>query len=86
MDIDSKPPKKPLSPLSPHPIEGLEEALTKEEMEKEDGPVNLDNLIGETDLLVIEVDLDLDDLSKNLIKALITRGPVYQERPLAKIK
>ena len=60
--------------------------MTKEEMEKEDGSVNLDNLIGETDLLVIEVDLDLDDLLKNLIKALITRGPAYQERPLAKIK
>ena len=79
-------PRNLLSPLSPHPVEGLEEDLTKEEMEKEDGPVNLDNLIGEPDLLVIEVDLDLDDLSKNLIKALITRGPAYQERPLAKIK
>ena len=79
-------PRNLLSPLSPHPIEGLKEALTKEEMEKEDGSVNLDNLIGETDLLVIEVDLDIDDLLTNLIKALITRGPVYQESPLAKIK
>ena len=86
MDIDSKPPKKPFKPFITPPVEGLKEALTKEEMEEEDGSVNLDNLIGETDLLVIEVDLDLDDLSKNLIKALITRGSAYQESPLAKIK
>ena len=55
-------------------------------MEKEDGSANLGNQIGETDLLVIEVDLDLDDLLKNLTKVLLTRGPMYQESPLAKIK
>ena len=55
-------------------------------MEKEDSLANSDNLIEETDLLVIEVDLDLDDLLKNLTKALIARGPAYRERPLAKTK
>ena len=55
-------------------------------MEKEDGLVNLDNLIEETDLLVIEEDLDLDDLLRNLTKALIARGPAYWERLLAKTK
>ena len=39
MDIDSKPPRNPLSPLLPLPVEGLEEALIKEEVEKEDGLV-----------------------------------------------
>ena len=65
MDIDSKSPKKPFTALY-HPlhVESLEEALTKEEVEKEDGSAHLDNLIEETDLLVIEVDLDLDDLLK----------------------
>ena len=32
--------------------------MTKEEVEKEDSSAHLDNLIEETDLLVIEVDLD----------------------------
>ena len=55
-------------------------------MENEDGLVNLASLTEGTDLLVIEEDLDLDDLLKSLTKALIARGPVYQERPLAKTK
>ena len=55
-------------------------------MEKEDGLVSLDSLIKETDSLVIEEDLDIDDLLKNLTKVLTTRGPEYQERPLAKTK
>ena len=79
-------PRNPLSPLLPLPIEGLEEALIKEEVEKEDGLDSLDNLIEETDLLVIKEDLDLDDLLKNLTKVLTTRGPEYQERLLAKTK
>ena len=79
-------PRSLLSPLSPLHVESLEEALTKEEVEKEDGSAHLDNLIEETDLLVIEVDLDLDDLLKNSIKALIARGPTYREGPLAKTK
>ena len=68
-------PRNPLSPLLPLPVEGLEEALIKEEVEKEDSLVSLDNLTEETDLLVIEEDLDLDDLLKNLTKVLTTRGP-----------
>ena len=72
--------RNPLSPSLPLPIEGLEEALIREEVEKEDGLVSLDNPIGETDLLVIEEDSDLDDLLTNLIKVLTTRGPEYQER------
>ena len=67
-------PRNPLSPLSHLPIEGLEEALIREEVEKEDGLDSLGNLIEETDLLVIEEDLDLDDLLKNLTKVLTTRG------------
>ena len=74
MDIDSK------------KVEGLEEVLIGEEVEKEDGLVSLDNLIEETDLLVIEEDLDLDDLLKNLTKVLTTRGPEYWERLLIKTK
>ena len=79
-------PRNPLSPLSHLPIEGLEEALIKEEVEKEDGLVSLDNLIEETDLLAIEEGLDLDDLLKNLTKVLTIRGPEYQERLLIKTK
>ena len=78
--------RNPLSPLSHLPIEGLEESLIEEEVEKEDGLVSLDNWIEETDSLVIEEDLDLDDLLKNLTKVLTTRGPEYWERLLAKIK
>ena len=55
-------------------------------MEKEDSLDSLDNLTEETDLLVTEEDLDLDDPLKNLIKVLTTRGPEYQERLLIKIK
>ena len=55
-------------------------------MEKEDGLVSLDNLTEETDLLVIEEDLDLDDLLKNLTKVLTTGGPEDQERLLIKTK
>ena len=55
-------------------------------MEKEDSLDSLDNPIGETDLLVIEEDLDLDDLLTNSTKVLITRGPEYQERLLIKTK
>ena len=47
---------------------------------------SLDNLIEETDLLVIEEDLDLEDLLKNLTKVLTTRGPEYQERLLIRKK
>ena len=79
-------PRNLLSPLSPLPVEGLEEALIREKVEKEDGLVHLANMIGETDLLVIEEDLDLEDLLKNLIKVPTTRGPVYQEKLLAKTK
>ena len=86
MDIDSKPPKKPFKPFITLPVRGLEEALIKEEVEKEDSLVNLANLIEETDLLVIEEDLDLDNPLKNLTKSLIARGPMYRERPLAKTK
>ena len=42
--------------------------------------------IGETDLLAIEEDLDLDDLLKNLTKVLTIRGPEYWERLLIKTK
>ena len=38
-------------------------------MEKEDSLVSLDNLIEEINLLVIEEDLDLDDLLRNLTKS-----------------
>ena len=86
MDIDSSLPRNPLNPLSHLPIEGLEEALIKEEVEKEDGLDSLENLIEETDLLVIEEDLNLEDLLKNLTKVLTTRGPEYRERLLAKTK
>ena len=55
-------------------------------MEKEDGLDSLGNLIEETDLLVIEEDLDLDDLLKNLTKVLTTRGPEYQQKLLIKTK
>ena len=79
-------PRNPLSPLLPLPIESLEEALIKEEVEKEDSLVSLDNLTGETDLLVIEEDLDLDDLLKNSTKVLTTRGPEYRERLLIRTK
>ena len=79
-------PRNPLSPLSHLPVEGLEEALIREEVEKEDGLDSLDNLIEETDLLVIEEDLDLDNLLKNLTKVLTTRDPEYWERLLAKTK
>ena len=54
--------RNPLSPLSHLPVEGLEEVLIREEVEEEDGLVNLDTLIEETDSLVIEEDLDLEDL------------------------
>ena len=79
MDIDSKPPKKPFKPFITSPVEGLEEALIKEEVEKEDNLVSLDNLIEEVNSLVIEEDLDPDDLLKNLTKFLTTRGPEYQK-------
>ena len=46
----------------------------------------MDNLIEETDLLVIEEDLDLDDLLKILTKALIARGPAYWEKTISKDK
>ena len=48
--------------------------------------VSLDNLIEETDLLVIEEDLDLDDLLKNLTKVLTTRDPKFWERLLIKTR
>ena len=54
--------RNPLSPLSPLPIEGLEEVFIREEVEEEDNLVSLDSLIEETDLLVIEEDIDLEDL------------------------
>ena len=79
-------PRNPLSPLLPLPVEGLEEALIKEEVEKEDSLVSLDNLTEGTDLLVIEEDLDLDDPLKNSTKVLTTRGPEYQEKLLIKTK
>ena len=60
--------------------------LIREEVEEEDGLVNLDNLIEETDSLVIEEDLGLEDLLKNLTKAPTTRGPEYWERLLIKTK
>ena len=60
MDIDSKPPKKPFKPFITPP-HGSEEILIREEVEEEDGLVNLDNLIEEIDSLVIEEDLDLED-------------------------
>ena len=78
--------RNPLSPLSHLPIEGLEEVLIREEVEKEDGLVNLDNLIEETDLLVIKEDLGLEDLLKNLTKVLTTRGSEYWGRLLIKTK
>ena len=86
MDIDSKPPKKPFKPFITPPIEGLEEVLIREEVEKEDGLVSLDSLIEETDSLVIEEDLGLEDLLKNLTKVLTTRGPKYWGRLLIKTK
>ena len=47
----------------------------------------MDNLIEETDLLVIEEDLDLDDLFEKFDrKVLTTKGPEYQERLLIKTK
>ena len=79
-------PRNPLSPLSRLPIEGLEEALIREEVEKEDSLDSLDNLIDKTDLPVIEEDLDLDNLLKSLTKVLTTRGPMYRERLLTKTK
>ena len=54
--------RNPLSPSSHLPAEGLEEVLIREEVEEEEGLVNLDNLIEETDSLVIEEDFDLEDL------------------------
>ena len=86
MDIDSKPPKKPFKPFITPPHRRFRGSFDKGRSGKEDGLANSDNLIEETDLLVIEVDLDLDDLLKNLTKALIARGPMYRERPLAKTK
>ena len=48
--------------------------------------VSLDNLTEETDLLVIEEDLDLDDLLKNLTKVLTTRGPRVSGKTISKDK
>ena len=50
------------SPLSHLLAEDSEEILIREEVEEEDGSVNLDNLIEEIDSLVIEEDLGLEDL------------------------
>ena len=55
-------------------------------MEKEDGSANLGNLIGETDLLVIEVDLDLDDLSKKFDKTPNNKRPRVSGKPISKDK
>ena len=61
MDIDSKPPKKPFKPFITPPRRRFRGNLIREEVEEEDGLVNLDNLIEEIDSLVIEEDLDLED-------------------------
>ena len=79
-------PRNPLSPLLPLPIEGLEEALIREEVEKDYGSDSSDNSIEETDSLAIEEDLDLHDLLKNLIKVLTIRGLKYLERLSIKTK
>ena len=85
MGLDSKPPKKPFKPFIMPPHRRFRESFDKGRSGKGGQVlVSLDNLIEETDLLVIEEDLDLDDLLKNLTKVLTTRGPEYQERLLAK--
>ena len=78
--------RNPLSPSSHLPVEGLEEALIKEEVEKEDGLVSLDNLIEETDLLAIEEDLDLDDLLKKFDKSPNNKRPRVSGKTINKDK
>ena len=60
--------------------------MIKEEVEKEDGLVSLDNLIEETDLLAIEEDLDLDDLLKNLTKSPNNKRPQVSGKTINKDK